>query len=244
VTERRGVLAWTLTVLLLFLWLRFLFHIDPRFPGSLGGGALGIAGATLMLVPLAYTMAKRLFRLRGDALRTFLTIHIYAALVGGLLALVHTGHKFDNPLGVLLTAMMLIVILSGFAGRYLLQQTARGLAEKRRELARFETVFETARQRLLGTAEAARVKSSRALVLRSIAPWLVRDRELRAAAGEAIAVTDGMSALEASVALDDRMQWWFRLWMRVHLSLTTVFYAALVAHVLVVTCYGLRWWPR
>ncbi len=244
-TERRGVLAWTLTVLLLFLWLRFLFHIDPRFPGSLAGNALAIAGAALMLVPLAYTVAKRVFRMRGGTLRTFLTIHIYAALIGALLALIHTGHKFDNPLGVLLTAMMLIVVLSGFIGRYLLQQTARHLGDKRRDLAAFTPVFDAARQRLTTSAAAAgHGTPRRALLLRSLSPWLVRDRELRAAAGEAIAVADAMAALEASIALHDRVQRWFRLWMRFHLSLTTVFYAALAAHVVIVTYYGLRWWPR
>ena len=244
-TERHGLLAWALTALLLVLWLRFLFHIDPRFPGSLAGSALAIAGTALLLVPLAYTVAKRVFRVRGGTLRTFLTIHIYAALIGALLALIHTGHKFDNPLGVLLTAVMLIVVLSGFVGRYLLQETARHLADKRRDLAAFAPVFEAAHQRLITSAAAAgHGTPRRALVLRALSPWLVRDRELRAAAGAAIAVADAMAALETSIALDDRMQRWFRLWMPFHLALTTVFYAALAAHVVIVTYYGLRWWPR
>jgi hypothetical protein len=240
--ENRGVLAWALTILLLFLWIGFLFHADPRFPGSLAGSALAIAGAGLMLVPLAYTIAKRGFGVRGSTLRAFLTVHIYAALVGALLALVHTGHKFDNPLGVLLTAMMLIVVLSGFVGRYLLRDTARHLSEKRKELAAFEPLFETARGRLVARAEAlGQEKPSRVLFLRAVLPWAVRDGELRAAAGEALQIVDAMSALEASVALDDRTQRWLRLWMRFHLSLTAVFYAALAAHVVLVVYYGLRW---
>lgn len=244
-TERRGVLAWMLILLLLFLWLRFLFHVDPRFPGGLVGSALGVAGATLMLVPLAYSVAKRMFRIRGNPLRTFLAIHIYAGLTGALLALIHTGHKFDNPVGLLLTAMMLVVVLSGFVGRYLLQQTARQLADKRRDLTAFGPGFEAARQRLMtSAATAGEGAPRRALILRSLAAWLVRDRDLRAAAGEAIAVADAMAALEASVQLHERMLRWLRLWMRVHLALTTVFYAALAAHVVIVTYYGLRWWPR
>ena len=244
-TERRGVLAWTLTVLLLFLWLRFLFHVDPRFPGSLVGSGLAIAGAALMLVPLAYTVAKRIFRMRGGPLRTFLTIHIYAALIGALLALIHTGHKFDNPLGVLLTAMMLIVVLSGFVGRYLLQHTARHLSEKRRELAAFAPALETAQRRLLERIEALGQSTPRRVVLlRALSPWAVRDRELRTAAGEALRLVDAMSSLEASIVLHDRMQRWFRLWMRFHLTLTTVLYLVLASHVGVVAYYGLRWLPR
>lgn len=79
--ERGGLLAMILVVLLLLFWGRFLFHVDPRFPGSLIGSALAIVGSALMVVPLAYSVAKRLFRVRGSSLRTFLAIHIYAGLV-------------------------------------------------------------------------------------------------------------------------------------------------------------------
>jgi len=47
--ERGAILAWVLTFLLLFLWLRFLFHADPRFPGTLIGSALAICGARRVL---------------------------------------------------------------------------------------------------------------------------------------------------------------------------------------------------
>src|SRR5712691_9933608 len=141
-TERRGVLATALVVLLLVFWLGFLVHVDRRFPGSVVGGALAIVGSLLMLVPLMHMVVKRLIGVRGSTLRTWLTLHIYAGLVGPILVVLHTGHKFDNPLGVLLTLMTLIVVLSGFVGRYLLQQTSRHLREKRDELARFQPAFD------------------------------------------------------------------------------------------------------
>lgn len=151
--ERGDLLATGLVGLLLFFWLRFLFHVDPRFPGSLVGSVLAMVGSLLMVVPLAYTMAKRLFGMRGSTLRAFLTLHIYAGIIGPILVLLHTGHKFDNPLGVLLTMMTLIVVLSGFVGRYLLQQTTRQLHEKQEELARFQPAFDAVQHEVAVQAE-------------------------------------------------------------------------------------------
>lgn len=243
--ERGAILAWALAFLLLFLWLRFLFHVEPRFPGSLTGSALGIGGAALMLVPLAYTLAKRVFGMRGESLRTFLTVHIYAGLVGAILAVLHTGHKFDNPLGVVLTAMMLIVVLSGFVGRYLLQQCSRELSEKRAERGALEPAFEAARRDVAGRAHAVGYPSARrAIWLTALFPWALRDRALREATGRALRVVDAMAVLDTSVALHAHMQRWFRRWMRFHLTLTTALYLLLMLHVLVVSYYGLRWLPE
>lgn len=243
--ERGGLLAWALTLLLLFFWLRFLFHADSRFPGSLLGSALAIGGAGLMLVPLVYTLAKRLFGLRGQSLRSFLAVHIYAGLIGAILAVMHTGHKFENPLGVLLTAMMLIVVLSGFVGRYLLQQCSRQLSDKRRERGTLEPAFASARGDVAALAEAAGYRSTgRAVWLARLCPWAIRDRGLREAIGRAGNIVDAMAALDTSVALHEQMQRWFRRWMRFHLTLTTAFYLLLAAHVVVVSYYGLRWLPE
>jgi hypothetical protein len=244
-TERGGVLASLLVALLLFLWLRFLAHVDPRFPGSLVGSSLGIAAALLMLVPLAYTVAKRLFRVRGTALRTFLAWHIYAALVGAILALLHTGHKFDNPLGVLLTIMTLVVVLSGFIGRYLLQQTSRHLAERRQELERLHAVLDDTGRALGARAGSLGVRPGMWTILAAkLLPWGIRDPELRAAAQRGVETAGALAVIDASLALHERVRRWFRLWMRFHFALTAVLYLLLASHVLVVSYYGLRWLPE
>ena len=243
--ERGAVLAWALTLLLLFIWLRFLFHADPRLPGSLVGSALGTAGAGLLLVPLAYAVAKRFFSLRGESLRSFLAVHIYAGLLGAILAVLHTGHKFENPLGVLLTAMMMIVVLSGFVGRYLLEQCGRQLGEKRRERGALEPAFVAARRDMATLARASGYRSTgRAVWLATLFPWAIRHRQLREATKRSVRIVDAMATLDASIALHDQMQRWFRRWMRFHLTLTTAFYLLLTAHILVVTYYGLRWLPE
>ena len=240
---RDGLLAWLLILLLLFLWLGFFAHLDPRFPGSLAGSALGIGGAVLMLVPLAYTVAKRALAVRGAALRAFLAVHIYAALFGAVLAILHTGHKFDNPLGTALTALMLIVVVSGFVGRYLLRECSAQLGDKRRQRTALEPAFEAARREVLERAAAVGQTGRLALAARAVLPWPGGDPGLRRALQAAAEVVDAAAALDSSIALHERMQRWFRRWMRLHLTLTTLFYLALIAHVVVVAYYGLRWLP-
>src|SRR6266511_1478918 len=128
--ERERVIVSGLVALLLLLWLGFLLHRDPRFAGSFWGGVLAVAAALLMLVPLAYSAVKRIKPLQKlvtprVSMRTLLAWHIYAGILGPILALLHTGHKFDSPLGIALTALMLLVVVSGFIGRYLLGQVGQ-----------------------------------------------------------------------------------------------------------------------
>ena len=96
----------------------FLLHAAPRSPGSLVGGLLGIAGASAMVLLLAYSLAKRVPWLKRRApLGGALSFHVYAGAVGAVFGILHTGHKYQSPLGIALVAAMLVVVLSGFAGR-------------------------------------------------------------------------------------------------------------------------------
>ena len=145
-----------LVLLMLTVWLGFLFHQSPRFAGSPLGGVLAVSGASLMLVPLAaYWVAKRTPSIKRRlsawmSMRTLLTVHIYTGLIGAILVLLHTGHKFDSPLGMALTAMVLLVALSGFVGRYLMSHIGLQLREKQ---ARLERLHLVGRQHLVVSEE-------------------------------------------------------------------------------------------
>ena len=107
-----------ITVLLLFTP-GFLLHTAPRFPGSLAGSLLGIAAAALMVLLLLYPLIKHWSRLRQlvtmrVSMRTVFSIHIYAGALGAVLGILHTGHKFESPLGIILVTSMLVATLSGF----------------------------------------------------------------------------------------------------------------------------------
>src|SRR5271169_1138870 len=103
--EREGVVVSGVLSVLLLGWLGFLVHRSPRFPGSGVGAVFGIAGALLMLIPLAYPIVKRIpfFHARvipHVSMHSLLAVHVYAGIFGPLLAMIHTGHKFDSELGI------------------------------------------------------------------------------------------------------------------------------------------------
>src|SRR3546814_16748044 len=51
-----------------------------------------------------------------------LSFHVYAGAIGALLGIIHSGHKFQSPIGIALVIAMLTVVVTGFIGRYYLAQ--------------------------------------------------------------------------------------------------------------------------
>lgn len=123
--------------------------LDP-FRGLKGGSwlgyNLGYFGSLLLVVSLVYSIVKRLNpeqvrRVGGSGL--WLNIHIWLAIIGSLMVLVHAGFPFDfryyDPLkyvrlargGVaglvgfagLATLIIPFALVSGFIGRYLFKRT-------------------------------------------------------------------------------------------------------------------------
>jgi len=221
--------------LLLVLWLGFLVHRDPRFAGSFWGGVLGVLGGLLMLVPMAYLVIKRVSWLnrratRHASMRTLLTWHIYAGLLGSILALLHTGHKFESSLGSLLTALMLIVVLSGFIGRYLLSHISQSVREKQEMLTRLETIYrETA-----GVISAEPEPS----FLSALIPGtetIVHDRP------DALLLSESMADLEYAIKSHQVFRRCFAGWLQLHILLSALLYGLLALHVWAGIHFGLRW---
>ena len=247
--ERERLVVGGLTALMLLLWLGFLVHRSPRFPGSAFGSALGIAGAALMLVPLAYLVVKRVPPLRRGvtrriSMRTLLAWHIYAGVLGPILALLHSGHRFASPLGIGLTTSVLVVALSGFVGRYLL----RVIGEEERERRSVADALRAEYERLARTLRAgdAAVLAPLARPLRGLFA-----RVLFAEAGaatpsaapalRALQLSEALADVEHAVATQELFQRWFSRWLRLHIALTVVLYGLLAAHVTAELTLGLRW---
>ena len=132
--KERFAVGMLLTMVVLFAP-GFLLHTAPRFPGSLIGGVLGIAGALLFVLLLAYSLARRVPWLkRRVSLRPILSFHVYGGAAGAALGILHTGHQYQSPLGILLVISMLLVVLSGFVGRYYLVQLGTDVRDQRQEL--------------------------------------------------------------------------------------------------------------
>lgn len=90
----------------------------PR-PGSWGGLGLGIGGFVLMLgTELLYSLRKRGRGRAFGSMSLWLQIHVVTGIVGPYLIVLHSGGHFHGLAGWV-TVMALVVMGSGFVGRYI-----------------------------------------------------------------------------------------------------------------------------
>lgn len=94
------------------------------------GHSLGVVGFILMLsTETLYSLRKRAIRRPWGRLRSWLRFHIFSGIVGPYLVLLHTAWQFRGLAGVVLL-LTLIVVISGFIGRYIytaVPRTADGM---------------------------------------------------------------------------------------------------------------------
>ena len=229
-TERLTVGA--VLTLLLFLVPAFVFHTSPRFAGSLAGFVLGIAAATLMLSLLIYPLAKYSTRLgpwitRLVSMRALLAFHVYAGVFGAFLAILHTGHKYQSPLGITLVVTMLIVVATGFVGRYYLPQTSTELREAQSRLATLRSAYDRTVVALAGrqvTEEGATPVSASALQGVPI-----------------LQLVDGIADLEYAIGSREAVKRIFTPWIVAHVVASILMYLLLTLHIAGEIYYGLRW---
>lgn len=214
-----------IVLVLAVLWGGFFVHRSPDFAGSTAGGFFGVAGAVLMvLAALPYSLVRRIPSLRRAttrhlSMRTLLGVHVYLGLAGVLLALVHSGHKFDSVLGMALTATMLLVVLTGYVGRYLLAALGEDARANRDLLAGM-------RSRLTVPAEAGT----------SALPGEAADR-----AHFMLRAIGAMADVEHAVAMEERLRMLLKRWVVAHIALSIALYTLLALHVWAGIEFGLRW---
>jgi hypothetical protein len=92
------------------------------------GHSLGIIGATLMLMTeILYSARKRWRFFNVGRLRHWLSFHIFTGIVGPTLVLMHTGLEFRGLAGLTML-LTVLVVASGFLGRYIYTAVPRTLA--------------------------------------------------------------------------------------------------------------------
>ncbi len=251
--EREKLIVTGLVALMLITWLGFPFHESPRFAGSLWGGIIGVTGTLLMLVPLAYMIVKRVKRLKRAvttyaSMRTLLAWHIHAGVVGPILVVIHTGHKYDSPLGVALTAMTLLVVVSGFVGRYLMQQFSTEIREKNAQLQVLKEIFDRTQNELAASPQQALAIRSFTGFFSRLAAGLFLEEETRPHRGAAaqsprtmLRMTDAIADLEYAIVTHEKFKNWFGKWLKFHIIISFVLYGVLALHVWAGIYFGLRW---
>ncbi len=97
------------------------------------GRYLGIAGLMLILGSFKYFLRKRKIISSGNP-STLLRRHEYMAWAGSLLILVHAGIHFNSILAWLAVVALLINVVSGLTGKFLLARVRKGLEQSRQSM--------------------------------------------------------------------------------------------------------------
>lgn len=248
--ERERVVVSSLVVLLLLLWLGFAVHRSPRFPGSLWGGVLAISGAVLMLLPLGYSLVKRVPAVKAAvtrrvSLRALLAWHVYTGVLGAILALLHTGHKFTSALGILLTAAMFVAVLSGYVGRHLLALLGSELREKMAMLAQLQTTYQQAAAELARHPDPVLTAASRGFIRPFMAAFFVPEAPGEPGgpppAARVVRLAESIADLEYSIQSHELLKRQLARWLTLHIAASVIFYVLLALHIGTEIHFGLRW---
>lgn len=107
---------------LFMLWTR---EVPPA--SELFGHSIGIIGFTFMLMTeTLYSLRKRSRSVKWGRMSAWLQFHIFTGLVGPYMVLLHTSWKFNGIAGVT-TLFTVIIVVSGFIGRYIFTRIPRTL---------------------------------------------------------------------------------------------------------------------
>jgi hypothetical protein len=125
---------------------------------GLFGHAIGILGFVLMLMTeVLYSLRKRSRSARWGKMASWLQFHIFTGLVGPYLVLIHASWKYNGLAGIL-TLLTLVIVVSGFFGRYIytaVPRTADGAEVAAHELVRQIQATEAELQLAFGGLPAA-----------------------------------------------------------------------------------------
>jgi hypothetical protein len=152
-----------------------LSQIPPA--SQLFGHALGIIGFILMLLTeTLYSIRKRSRNARWGRMSDWLTFHIYTGIVGPYLVLLHSSWKFHGLAGVV-TLMTVLVVASGFVGRYIYTSIPRTADEVEIEAGQIM------RQILVVEAELSRRMKAEPATIKASATELAAEQPITGSAG-------------------------------------------------------------
>ncbi|MEE9256086.1 MAG: hypothetical protein V3V56_02845 [bacterium] len=213
----------------------FLPDLSPewKLPGSPRLYAMGTAGSALLLVSLAFVLAKRTGR--GGSPTAWFAAHVVAATAGAVLVSVHSAGRLRYAPGLLLLTLAGLVALGVWARIRLSRRISATFASKHESFAplggegreRLRAVVRK-KEALLENLDPAAREGTFSLTLihwlrRPAASWayarLVREESLLLGTREAVSISQAY-------------------WRWVHIALAYLFVLGLIGHVVVVTFFA------
>lgn len=242
--DRERIVISGLVVLMLLTWLGFAFHRSPDFAGSFWGGVFGVSGSALMLFPLLYLFIKRIPPLKKLAtkyisMKTWLTWHIYAGIFGPILVLIHTGHKFESALGIALTGMTLVVVVSGFIGRYLMSFISGELRDKRATLTALRKEYDVLAAGKSGSIALPEPENLVHPFRTRLTTWFGPTAHYEVA--KTLHLAESIADLEYAITANEKFKNAFGVWLKFHIVISFVLYGLLGLHIWAAIHFGLRW---
>jgi hypothetical protein len=228
------------------------------------GHALGVIGFLLMLLTeTLYSWRKRSRSTRWGRMASWLQFHIFTGLVGPFMVLLHSSWKFNGLAGVVML-LTVIIVASGFIGRYIytaVPRSADGIEIEAGELRRLiqeadaelQTWLQGRQQALSALSErlaGAEMRAQPGLLIwgRVFQEWGQRwrwwreTRRLDAAARRQAVELERLLARQrllrrqlASLAMARRL---LGLWHTVHIPVGMALFSAAVIHIVAAFYYA------
>jgi hypothetical protein len=247
-------------------------HHDGYWQWKAGGSVghkLGVAGSSMMVLMLLYSVRKRVGALRRlGALGRWLDIHIFLGIFGPLLVVLHSTFKVQGLVALSFWSMV-IVATSGVLGRFLYLQIPRTRAGEERALAELEAEDRDLSAQLrtrfrLDEAQIARLDSLVAIptrvglvggFVRLVTDDLRLRSGLRAFAKSCRSVPSTVfkdfervvrqkAQVRRRILLWDRVHELFHYWHVLHKPFAVVMYVFMLVHVAVALVTGYGWVGR
>jgi putative flippase GtrA len=251
-----------ISITLLYLFVVVTFGAIPGASDLFGHG-IGIIGFILMFVTeTLYTLRKRSRSARWGRMSTWLQFHIFTGLVGPYMVLLHSSWKFNGLAGMVML-LTIIIVASGFLGRYIYTSVPRnvdGIQIEANELEQQIIAVDGELQNWLATrpegyrglsnllSTGSVSKGNRIVFGRAFEEWNARlkwwressrlDREARTQAkqlNELLKQERNLRRQLASIVLTRRM---LGLWHAIHIPIGMVLFTAAFIHVVAALYYA------
>lgn len=234
-------------------------------PSGVWGHGVGIVATLLILSNFAYSVRKRVRALKGTAsIRKWLTFHQFAGTLGPLMILFHAAFKTSNVLATLTSVVLVLLVLTGLAGRFvygLVPLQGSELSDVQRRWARLRARVEALMQDATDALDVRRLLAQvSALSVPSAPGW----RQLVALPAERLAMRRGLTRIKPLLPAgsDDEALFFaferlwrlkvqascfgvlkraFATWRLVHLVLAIALVLLVAAHVAVSLALGYHW---